>query len=72
MWSLNRLFPGRPSLLMGRLGADTAIGDGQNRMDNLLKLTSSASWPRQPNRSRKKRQGHYGKDSKGRPHAGHP
>ena len=30
------------------------------------------SWPRQPNRSRKERQGHYGKNSKGRPHAGHP
>ena len=30
------------------------------------------SWPRQPNGSHKKPHGHYGKDSKGRSHAGHP
>ena len=30
------------------------------------------SWPRQPNGSHKEPHGHYGKDSKGRSHAGHP
>jgi hypothetical protein len=43
---------------------------GATRATHLAWRLRHSSCALQPNRSRKERQGHYGKDSKGRPHAG--